>query len=294
MERTFCSDVAAKAGEPLLGSAATCSELVLVSWPKGDWEAEAMDTPNLPTTLGKWKADRAESGTRTSLRLISRPGTSTESLVAMGWPGGWRAEGMRPQNLVAGMEAAMEAAAAGHTGALVERPVLIVCTHGNHDACCALHGARFAQRARKAAARLGLELDVWESTHLGGHRFAATAITLPWGHMHGRLGLDDADTLVEFAAAGRPWLDHFRGNIFLEEARQVAEGAALAWAAEHEVDGRVYVGAVRDLTVPVSVGQHQLTVHLEERPWQTLKSCDEAVLGGLEVRRLVATSIDEG
>lgn len=293
MERTFCSDVAAQAGEPLLGSAATCSELVLVSWPKGDWEAEAMETPGLPSTLNKWYADRKSGGARVALRLISRPGTSSDSLVAMGWPGGWRAEGMRPQNLVAGMEAAMEAAAAGHSAALVERPVLIVCTHGNHDACCALHGQRFAVRARKAAARLGLELDVWESTHIGGHRFAANAITLPWGHMHGRLGIEDADTLVEHAAAGRPWLERFRGNVFLEEPRQVAEGAALAWAADRGIDARVYVGAVREMGVPVSVGPHQLVVRLEERPWKTLKSCDEAVLGGLEVRRLVATAVEE-
>lgn len=294
MDRTFCSDISTKSGEPLLGSATQCNELVLVSWPKGDWESDALETPGLPHGLVRWKDERNEAGNRTVLRLISRPGMSADALTAMGWPGSWRAEGIRPQNLVTGMDGAIEALEVGSSAAVVERPVLVVCAHGNHDACCALHGTRFAQRARKAAARLGLDLEVWESTHLGGHRFSATAITLPWGHMHGRLGPDDAEALVEHAAAGIPWLPRFRGNVFLDEARQVAEGATLAWGLENGVSGRPFVGPAReDNTVHVSIGGRQLVIHLEERLYQTLKSCDEALDGTLETRRLTVASITE-
>ncbi|GMV42662.1 MAG: sucrase ferredoxin [Myxococcales bacterium] len=294
MDRTFCSDVSTQSGEPLLGSATHCGELVLVSWPKGDWESDALDTPGLPHALPHWRSERVAAGTRSVVRLVSRPGTSAESLVAMGWPGGWRAEGMRPQNLVASMEAAMEALLAGSDDVAVQRPVIVVCAHGNHDACCALYGTRFAQRVRKAVARLGADVDVWESTHLGGHRFSATAITLPWGHMHGRLGPDDADALVEHAVAGAPWLARFRGNVFLDEARQVAEGAALAWAAENGLSGRAFVGPAReDDTVHVTVGGRQIVIRLERREFETLKSCDEAPLGRLVARRLVVASIDD-
>ena len=264
-----------------------------MSWPKGEWEPNALDTPGLPRGLRPWKKERSAAGGRVVVRLGSKPGTTVDALVAMGWPACWRAESVLPRNLLTGMDAAIEAVAAGHDGARVDKPVLIVCAHGNHDACCALHGARFAQRARKAATRLGLDLEVWETSHLGGHRFAATAITMPWGHMHGRLELDDAETLVEHAVSGRPWLERFRGNVFLEEARQVAEGAALAWAAENGVAGRTFVGPLRDGTVAVTVGGRELVVRLEERGFQTLKSCDEATLGTLEVNRLVVESITE-
>jgi hypothetical protein len=293
IERTFCSDVSAQGGEPLLGSAPTCSELVLVSWPKGDWESDALETPGLPHNLVPWRDQRSGTSGRTVVRLASQPGTSSDALVAMGWPGAWRAESMQPRNLVTGMDAAIQAMTEGRDAAVMTRPVLVVCAHGNHDACCALHGTRVAQRARKAAARLGLELDVWESSHLGGHRFAATAITLPWGHMHGRLSPDDAETLVEMAAAGQPWLDRFRGNIFLDEPRQVAEGAAMRWAADNQVPGRVFVGPLREGAVAVSVGERQIVVRVEPRSYRTLKSCDEALHGPLEIARYVVEAIEE-
>ena len=49
-----------------------------------------------------------------------------------------------------------------------ERPAYLVCTHGGHDACCALRGRPLA-RALPAPG----PADVWECSHLGGDRFAA-------------------------------------------------------------------------------------------------------------------------
>jgi hypothetical protein len=51
--------------------------------------------------------------------------------------------------------------------------MLLVCTNGRRDVCCALWGQRFY------AAAAALLPNVWQTTHLGGHRFAATAVSLP-------------------------------------------------------------------------------------------------------------------
>jgi hypothetical protein len=70
-------------------------------------------------------------------------------------------------------------------GAAVTDPMLMVCTHGRRDRCCAVDGRALAR------AVLGTgEVDVWECTHLGGHRFAPTALVLPYGTLWAHL--DDA------------------------------------------------------------------------------------------------------
>ena len=59
--------------------------------------------------------------------------------------------------------------------------LVLICTHGKRDACCAA-----CTRAFMKVVSENREL-VWESSHIGGHRFAATCVTLPTGHYYGRL-----------------------------------------------------------------------------------------------------------
>ena len=82
-------------------------------------------------------------------------------------------------------------------GEAVADPMLLVCTHGRRDRCCAVDGRALA----RAVAATG-ESDVWESTHLGGHRFAPTALVLPTGYLYGRLDVAGAVAAHKAAAVG--------------------------------------------------------------------------------------------
>ena len=73
--------------------------------------------------------------------------------------------------------------------------MVLVCTHGTRDACCAVRG-----RPIVAALARALPDEVWECTHLGGHRFAGTLLSLPDGTCLGRL---DPDTAVGAVLAHR-------------------------------------------------------------------------------------------
>lgn len=66
-----------------------------------------------------------------------------------------------------------------------ERHVL-VCTHGRRDACCGTLGTRLAV----ALPGLGAGVQVWRTSHTGGHRFAPTALLLPEGTLWAYLDLD--------------------------------------------------------------------------------------------------------
>ena len=75
-------------------------------------------------------------------------------------------------------------------------PVLLVCTNGRRDVCCAVRGRPVALDA--AAAAPG---RVWEASHTGGHRFAPTGVLLPHGATLARL---DADAVRGGPRAARP------------------------------------------------------------------------------------------
>lgn len=78
----------------------------------------------------------------------------------------------------------LEIAAGSKPDWLQERttPVTLICTNGNRDICCAIEG-------RKLINNFEVRGEVaWESTHLGGHRFAPTRLTLPDGRIYGGVG----------------------------------------------------------------------------------------------------------
>ena len=57
-----------------------------------------------------------------------------------------------------------------------------MCTNGRRDRCCALLGRPLAAEIVAAG-----HSEVWEVTHLGGHRFSPTMLVLPHGYAYGRL-----------------------------------------------------------------------------------------------------------
>jgi hypothetical protein len=72
------------------------------------------------------------------------------------------------------------------------------------------------------------ELDVWECTHLGGHRFAPTALVLPTGYAYGWLDPAGAVAAYKAAASGEVETTLCRGRSTWSPAGQVAELAVRA------------------------------------------------------------------
>ena len=73
-------------------------------------------------------------------------------------------------------------------------PMVLVCTHATRDACCAVRGRPIVRPGP------GDTRQVWECTHLGGHRFAGTLLSLPDGACFGRL---EPETVVDVVSAHR-------------------------------------------------------------------------------------------
>ncbi len=112
----------------------------------------------------------------------------------------------------------LPAVGAPQPGTPVTEAPLLVCTHGRRDRCCAIDGRRLATALVDAG-----EADVWECTHLGGHRFAPTALVLPTGYLYGRLDPATASSARKAAAAGEVEITRCRGRSIWSPAGQVAE-----------------------------------------------------------------------
>lgn len=105
-------------------------------------------------------------------------------------------------------------------GAPLADPILLVCTNGRRDACCALRG-----RALVTALAADHAQRTWECTHLGGHRFAANLVCLPDGIVYGRVSPANGPRLADAYVAGRLDPVVLRGRSAWPAPAQVAEQA---------------------------------------------------------------------
>lgn len=94
-------------------------------------------------------------------------------------------------------------------------PLVLTCTNGRRDACCAKWGRPVAAAVQAAAPQ-----HAWQTSHLGGHRFAPTVLALPYGAHYGWIAPAEAPALVAAHREGRLFdLSRYRGCV--AEARPV-------------------------------------------------------------------------
>ena len=224
---TTCSALSRELAESLVATAPVATAWIVIEVP-GAWGRQALTECALPDDVGQVLLDRCRDPGTTPL-LARRPGpagrepvSSYRVWLAHTTPGAtrmWTASLTDPRHLLDLDPAAL---AAGNTPALGEpshEPVLFVCANSKRDACCAQWGRPIARALGESA----VGDRVWECSHLGGHRFAATALVLPWGTVHGRLDTASAASVLAGADTGILDLDNYRGRSALQPWAQAAE-----------------------------------------------------------------------
>jgi len=104
-------------------------------------------------------------------------------------------------------------------GEPVDHPLFLVCTHGKHDRCCAKLGRPLYEALREQVE----EGWAWQSSHVGGDRFAGNVVVLADGVYYGRVGPAETWPVVEAALARRVHLPCYRGRSCHGFAAQAAE-----------------------------------------------------------------------
>lgn len=148
-------------------------------------------------------------------------------------------------------------------GTPVDHDVWLVCAHARRDACCAVRGRPVAGALDAAG------VEVWETTHTGGHRFAATAVLLPDGLSLGHLDTVDAVGVAHDLAAGGLPADLLRGRCALPRPAQAAEVALrqhLGATGRDDVAAQGSTDADDHAIVTLSAGHDVWTCRVRVRP----------------------------
>jgi hypothetical protein len=235
-----CSDQSLRVGEPLRGTALAEVDVWLLLEHPGKWEADIADTP-LPDKTRAWLDQLATVLPRSRLLFIKndRPVRSLSFYIAVAHPERAVHRFMvQTHDELADIDVVRVVAqgtrAAEQQGGAPSRALYLVCTHGKRDRCCARKGLAF----HRSLESLDVDGDVWQSSHQGGHRFAATMLYLPYGIHYGRLEPFDAAALLAAHARGRLHdLDRYRGLTRLSLPHQTAEAWLREQLGELFVDG---------------------------------------------------------
>ncbi len=221
----FCAVVSRERGEPLYGTALHNDVWFLLEY-NGPWTEKATTDNELSPEVRAWLGAQAASVGRARLQFIKYERESSGDTVAFFVAITSEKSPRLYRFQLAGYEALLDidiaallAGEAQQDAALTGEPLLLVCTNGRRDRCCALFGLEvyYALRALEGDA-------VWQTTHVGGHRFAANVITFPHGLYYGRLqNAADAVAFHQAYAAGEMPLPYLRGRSCYEEGVQAAE-----------------------------------------------------------------------
>jgi hypothetical protein len=227
-EELPCATLSRALGEPLYGTASRVRGWVLLEQP-GPWGRDAVTESRLDPGLAR-ALDRAAAAAHLRLLLIRRPGRGASQphtcFVAHTSRAGRWLERRRLDDPAELLELDMAKVVAGERpgfGEEVTEPVYLVCTNGRHDRCCATYGRPLGLALQASHREL-----VWESSHVGGDRFAGNLVCLPDGHYFGRVGPADAERVVGLYRKGTIDLDHWRGCCIDPPVVQAAE-----WFARH-------------------------------------------------------------
>jgi hypothetical protein len=220
--RFYCSELSRRAGEKTFGTASVGALWILLEYPHG-WGRHALEDSALSAEVKNFfaatlarvrhsrllfiKTDRGRRDARMNLFAV-RCRERAPFVLRFGLE--------RYEDVTAIDFGALAADAQG--GVVTNEPLFLVCTHGRRDKCCAKFGISLYNSLRRAAGE-----TVWQSSHVGGDRFAANLLSFPHGLFHAHMDEAAGRRVVEEYREGRMVLEKFRGRACYSQQAQAAE-----------------------------------------------------------------------
>jgi hypothetical protein len=228
--RAFCSEVSTENAEPLAATASRVDHWLLVEY-RGLWSHDALAGSGLSDQVKAHLRDQAAARAGSKLLLVRQTQRRGRPGLAVHWGSSPERGGELFRAEVEAYDDLLELDLTA-PGEPLGHPLLLVCTHGKHDRCCARYGRPLYQALDEQ-----VEEDwVWQSSHVGGDRFAGNAVFLPQGLYFGRVGPGEAWPVLDEYLAGRIHLEHYRGRSCYPFAVQAAERAVREAAGLRGID----------------------------------------------------------
>ena len=257
--RFYCSELSRRSGELSAGTASTGAVWLLLEYPHG-WARRAFEESALPDGVKQFLTDSMARIRHSRLLFIKTDRGRREERMNFFVV---RCRERSPFVVRLGLEkyddvtrydlAAVASGRDAQGGEVRSDPLFLVCTHGRRDKCCAKFGVPLYNALREFGGEC-----VWQSSHVGGDRFAGNLVCFPHGLFYAHADADSARRVVEAYRAGRVVTREFRGRACYSHFIQ---------AAEYFVRAESSVAGVEDLHFVSSepVGEEAWLVRFAER-----------------------------
>jgi hypothetical protein len=224
LPRQYCSISSSLAQEPLIGSASRTDYWILLEYPypppekalHGNHLSDEINRylsavqsalPESRTLLIRRKSSKAGShpllyladGREGQTHLYKFPLSDYRDVLKLDIPGILARGPTAPDNLS-------------------EENIFLVCTNGKRDPCCLKWGLPLLNILQEHVGEAA-----WQTSHVGGHRFAPNMICLPHGFYYGRVPQDQVTRIADRHLTGHITLENFRGSAAYPAPAQAAE-----------------------------------------------------------------------
>lgn len=262
-ERQYCSEISAAAGENQLGTAPQVDFWLLIEY-RQQWTRDPIVENDLPLSVQAWLENLTDSlksqgrFPRVQFLRQSRRSGDDALQVFVCQHGELRAHTFTSYEQLTSIDLTRD------LGTPLESNHYFVCTHGTRDLCCSRYGLTTWRELQLLSNGRS-----WQTSHLGGHRFAPNVLVLPHGRLYGRVHKKDVQEFFSTVERGEIARGHLRGRSeFTKEAQ----------ACECLVDEQVAsVDSYNDCSVTFATSNGKVEVGIPSRgeEIEVLASCKD-------------------
>lgn len=264
-----CSEISVDAGEKLLGSAPNTTHWLLLEYP-GAFGQNALADSALALKV-KDHLERLLVATPDSKLLLIKDRTSLGRACPRLFIGTISPDGKRRTFLHLELNQYTDLLGYANLESLVAtaephlQPLVLVCTNGRRDQCCARLGLPLFNSLTTNAA-----LSTFECSHVGQHRFAPNLLVFPGPYYYGRITVEDANSFAQSVIAEQLLLPYLRGNCALPAPAQAAEGYLLA-TLENPMTNTATLGSILETSpttwdIQLEYGSNKFSIQIEAVP----------------------------
>lgn len=157
-------------------------------------------------------------------------------------------------------------------------PIWLICTNGKRDPCCSQWGVPLFNSLQKMRSD-----RVFETSHLGGHRFAGNAVCLPDGIYYGRLTSEAAEDFLSAQENKEILLDNYRGRVCYPPIAQAGEYYLRSQTNNAKIDAFKLVEVTQasetnwkvQFVQPELHVKHYLSIRTEWSEFKNIESCSK-------------------
>lgn len=233
------------------------------------WQAKALNDNTLTALTNSWVettvAAFAEQGLKARPQFIRRPQRSEgiTLLVAQ--------HGKLSGTILDDEQALQKLDLVNSELPTVAGPQYFVCTNAKRDLCCARFG-----RPTFAALHKQLPDRAWQTTHVGGHRYAPNVLALPQANMYGRVMADDVPNFLNATENNQVATEFLRGNTSYSKLAQTAEQHLLALDSAQAAELKLLRESDSSATFATATGVKEVSVKPDSTALKVLPSCGKS------------------